>query len=415
MTNLRRLFLVGALALLMLAGGVWVTGNLPRHSGAEPSNLNIGSATPWPTVAETPIPRQPGLGIHDITLGPKEGLNKQGQFSNNGRLLATISAQEATPYSSTLTFHDWNAKTAAPLAHWKLSTLQQFALSPNGRSVAVIRGERERRGIGTPFAVELRDVYSGQIQRTLIRAGTVKAAIYSLAWSGDGRLLATGSGDGVARVWDVSSGRRIASLPAGGFVGALQFSSDAKILATVGDTYSENKSRIRLWNWRQKEQSGEMPFDAYSTSATLTFSPGGKYLAASNTFTGKTTLYTVQPLQIAQHIPAPSQVPGDFSLPTPSVAFSGDEKVIAFVDGSNLIVQDLVSKHPLWRRKLKESTGSYVLTLQFTPQGALRWVTVRYQYVEHMYGGSMDLVAPRIWEFRLPRTLTRMSQRRHQS
>ena len=268
-------------------------------------------------------------------------------------------------------------------------------MAPHGRTVAVITGERQRRGIGRPFAVELRDLYSGKVKRTIIRAGAISAGIYSLSWSRDGALLATGSGDGLARVWDVRTGRRIASLRAGGGAGALEFSPDGKLLASVGDNSAVGSS-LKLWQWRQKKLLRSTGFGAYSIYAKLTFSPSGKRLAVGNTFTGRTTLFDIKHLRWVQQLPIPfqSQIMSGFLMP--KVAFSGDGRLMAFVGSNEVVVRNTASRRALMRYKLKQSTDYHVLALQFSQKAQLRWVTVQYQYQEDNGSGDWGLFAPKI-------------------
>ena len=76
--------------------------------------------------------------------------------------------------------------------------------------------------------------------------GAHRAAVKAVAYSRDGRLLATGGADNTAKLWDVSAPDRrrpLATLPAGGQpVTAVAISADGRLLAT-GDG-----SAVRLWN-----------------------------------------------------------------------------------------------------------------------------------------------------------------------
>ena len=69
------------------------------------------------------------------------------------------------------------------------------------------------------------------------------AYVYKVAFSPDGALLATASGDGTARLWDIATGRAIRTLAchADG-VYKVAFSPDGTLLATL----SYDKT-ARLW------------------------------------------------------------------------------------------------------------------------------------------------------------------------
>jgi hypothetical protein len=119
------------------------------------------------------------------------------------------------------------------LAHWN------FAFAPDGRTLAFEQPDRR--------AVTLWDVPAATARATL------DGARLPLAFTPDGRTLATGTVDPAARLWDVATGRPLATL--GGhtaLVGSLAFAPDGRTLATgLRPTYDlpnlSGPTEVKLW------------------------------------------------------------------------------------------------------------------------------------------------------------------------
>jgi len=101
--------------------------------------------------------------------------------------------------------------------------------------------------------------------------------VNTVAFSPDGKILASGGGDNAIRLWDVRAGRQIKSLVGHtGYLLSVVFSPDGKTLASG----SFDKS-VRLWNVETGEQLKSLEgHDGFVFS--VAFSPDGKILASGS-------------------------------------------------------------------------------------------------------------------------------------
>jgi WD40 repeat protein len=89
----------------------------------------------------------------------------------------------------------------------------------------------------------------------LARIGTVRfrdgGAIFTLAYSPDGKMLAsgTGSGEGVIRLWDAATGKeRLLLQPHADQVYSVAFSPDGKKLASIGTGKDSASAPVHVWD-----------------------------------------------------------------------------------------------------------------------------------------------------------------------
>ena len=106
------------------------------------------------------------------------------------------------------------------------------AFSPNGKVLA--SGSRDN-------TIKLWDTASGALRRTL---SGQKGIIMSVAFSPDGKVLASGGSDAAIRFWDAATGAMLRTLRGhDSSITSIAFSPDGKTL--VSGSYDDT---IKLWN-----------------------------------------------------------------------------------------------------------------------------------------------------------------------
>jgi len=172
----------------------------------------------------------------------------------------------------------WEAGTGRPVATLEGHTgaVWGVALSADGRLLASGGEDRTVRlwetGTGRPIAT--------------LQGHT--GAVWRVALSGDGQLVASGGTDGTVRLWEVGSGRPFATLSGHtGTVWSVALSADGRLVASGG-----GDGTVRLW-----EASTGRPFATLSghTGAVrgMALSADGQ-LAASGSFDGTVRVWEAQ-------------------------------------------------------------------------------------------------------------------------
>jgi WD40 repeat protein len=140
-----------------------------------------------------------------------------------------------------------------------------LAFSPDGKRLAT--GSEDGR-------ITLLDRVSGKIIHSFIGHAS---DIFALAFSPDGKRLASAGHDRTVKVWEPASGKELLTLSGhAGPVHAVVFSPDGKSIATAIDD-----SHIRLWNATTGAALRALEKDKGKV-LSLAFSPDGKRLAAGS-------------------------------------------------------------------------------------------------------------------------------------
>jgi eukaryotic-like serine/threonine-protein kinase len=128
-------------------------------------------------------------------------------------------------------FRQWEWGYLKRLCHLDLLTLRghadyvsSVAFSPDGKRLATGSGDK---------TVKIWDAATG---REMLTLRGHKDIVWGVAFSPDGKRLATGSGDGTVKIWDVDTGKEVRTLRENGVViRSVAFSPDGKRLAAGGD------------------------------------------------------------------------------------------------------------------------------------------------------------------------------------
>lgn len=261
---------------IVIADPTGETRIIDSQTGAVISRLQIGGAVAYSlfdrtgTLVAATSPSANKIVVWDAQSGTQRW--SVNEFSN----MVAFSPTEdllATPTRGIVKL--WNAQTGAPIGELPspegVTTYVRGAFSPDGKYF--IAGSIE--GV-----VPVWDVAKKTIIHELRGHRSV---VYDVAYSPDGRLIATtsgghidraagsrlnaGGGDGTARIWDAASGKELFVLPSDADdVWAVAFSPDSKMVATGG---ADNV--VRIWNAATGQMIALLP-DFAATRLLLTSS-----------------------------------------------------------------------------------------------------------------------------------------------
>ena len=318
-------------------------------------------------------------------------------FSPDGTVLASVSADGSVKL--------WDIETETDIA--TLPSSDPGAFSPDGKTFASITGFEielwdleKRRTVATleghseavwtvSFSPDGSILASGSGDETVKLWDTVTGKplatleghsdrVTSVSFSPDGGILATGSGDETVKLWDVATRQEIATLEGhNDVVWFLLFSPDRELLASVSDRM------IKLW-----DVGMETEVSTLSGLAPAAFSPDGTTFAFSSGF--GITLWDVATRKII----APLE---GHTVGITSASFSPDGATLATAGGKTVKLWDVFTKEEV----VEFGHTSSVNSVSFSPDGT--------NLASGSSDGTVRLWNVSEWTGPRPRTLVQIS------
>src|SRR5882724_63792 len=226
--------------------------------------------------------------------------------------------------------------------------------SPNGSELFAAGGEPAIAGEMRQWRVadgELLRIFSGH-----------KDAIYAMALSPDGKMLATGSYDQKIKLWDIVTGKEIKTLSGhNGCVYHLAFRPDGRILASA----SADRT-VKLWDVTSGERRETLSQSLKEVFAVV-FSPDGKHLFAGGADNrirvwevSETAAETTNPILRSKFAHEGAILNLAFSSDGNTLISAADDRTIKLWDPLEMKEQGALETQPDWPPALACSAGANI-------------------------------------------------------
>jgi WD40 repeat protein len=239
-------------------------------------------------------------------------------FSPDGRTFATGGADSQVKLWDLATGQERRRFVGLPGPPDRMSrnAVASVAFSPDGRLLAAGFGNMGLYGPAPDQGIKLWEVASGREMRSLRGH---RCTVPALAFSPDGKILATGGHDRSVKLWRVSTGEAIRTLACADDVKCVAFSPDGKRLAIA-----MTSAAIQLWEMDTGRPGPTLQGHSYIIYR-VAFSPDGRTLASAS---GDRTV------KLWDAISGRETCTLGHPNPVDAVAFSPDGNRLTSVDGA---------------------------------------------------------------------------------
>jgi WD40 repeat protein len=266
---------------------------------------DVGSKGTLFSIARIPESSRAFLGssdfkVYEIDLGDAKPEAKE--FGAHQSYVTSVALADNTvvsgSYDGRLIWWDIEKRTQLRAVDAHTKWIRRVVAAPDGKTIASVADD---------MVCRLWDAASGKMLRELrghkeLTPNNFQSMLYACAFAPDGKHLATGDKVGHVVVWEVETGKEVATVETPvmytwdpvqrrhsiGGIRSLAFSPDGKHLAVggmgkVGNIdHLEGKARVEVFDWQKRERTHEFPGDKFNGLVEqLAFHPEGDWLVAA--------------------------------------------------------------------------------------------------------------------------------------